>query len=464
MTQRHNLVRDPAGVLLTDWFASASVGSPTISAVSGTGPVGLATFARVTATGSATYFGARIGNTGAMPVTPGQSYTLSAYLRPTTAATVQSQLVIRYLDAGGSQTAAFVSTAAALPQTVFTRASVSGAAPVGSVRAEVFIRATGSIISADRVEISAALLEQGTLGVFFYPDDGVTVFDGTAYASASTFYAPDLTVTPALDANPCPRVEVLITDISPGVPVVDVYRLAAGREYKMRGGVQAAVSGALTRIDFEIPFGVPVTYRAEMFDSDGVSLGFTETVTVQLDVAETWVHNPLDPQGATTVAFWETAARSLTRPSDGEVVYPLGRSVGVIVAGQRHGLVGAVLDIVVDSVDQADRVQNMLGGYDRRAVPVICFRIGSNDRVRLPRPLFAGILTLSENDLTYVLGGDQITFGMTGDEVAPPTPALIVPLLTRADLNAFYPSRAALNAAYLTRLDANRDYAKAGTA
>jgi hypothetical protein len=48
-----------------------------------------------------------------------------------------------------------------------------------------------------------------------------------------------------------------------------VYRLAAGREYLVRGAVKAPVAGALSRIDFEVPFGVEVTYRAEMFDSAG---------------------------------------------------------------------------------------------------------------------------------------------------------------------------------------------------
>lgn len=465
MTQRRNLIRDPGAVPLTDWTADASAGTPALVSATGTGAVGLSTFARVTAAVSASFFGVRIGGTGAMPVTVGSSYTVSAYLRPTTAGAVQSQVVLRFLDAGGSQVAAFVSAAAAVPQAVYTRASVSGSAPVGSARAEVFVRATGSIVVTDALRVSAVLLEQSaTADSFFFPDGGVTVFDGTTNASSSTMYLPDIALTPHTDANPRPRVEVLITDISPGVQKVDVYRLAAGREYPVQGGVKASVSGAFNEVDMQIPFGVPMTYRAQMFGFDGVPVGFTEPETVQVDVAETWVHNPLDPQGATTVQFRGDSLRSLIRPTDGSTEYPLGRAVGVMVSGQRHGIVGAQLDMVVDTLEQADKIQAMFGGYDRRTVPVICISIGATDRIRLPRPFFAGILALSENDMTYEIGGETIWYGMTGDEVAPPTPGLIVPLLTRADINAAYPTRAALNAAFLTRLDVNTAYGLAGTA
>lgn len=463
---RRNLIRDPAASALLDWTTDASGGSPTIVATAGVGPVaGVATFARVTSSASVTYLGARIRGLGVQLVVPGVAYALSAYLTPVTAAPVSSLLIIRWLDAAGSQITTALNTPVTLTQGVATRASVIGVAPIGAARAEVLLRVNGSLVSGDRVDISAVLLEAGAaLDTFFMGGVGGAVWDGTVGGSTSSLYIPVVTLTATLTPDPCPRVEVLITDLPPTADTVTVYRLAAGREYQMRGGVAAEVVGALTRIDFEVPFGVPAQYRAEMFDSDGLSLGFTPTATIQVDVAETWVHNPLDPQGATTVNFLNTAAKSLKRPFDGDRVRPLGRSVAVVVTGQRRGLEDVVLDVYVDGLDQADKLQAMFGSYGVRTVPVICFRIGAADRIRLPRPLFAGILTLDEQGLNYSVDSDLIVFGMTGDEVTPPTPALVVPLLTRADLNAFYPTRAALNAAYLTRLEVNRAYDLAGTA
>jgi hypothetical protein len=276
-------------------------------------------------------------------------------------------------------------------------------------------------------------------------------------------YAP--TLSPYFNAAPCPRVEVLFTAFAAGTATVTVYRTAGGREFRMRGGVNAATAGSLTRIDTEVPFGVAASYRAEMFNSAGVSLGFTDSATLTMNVAETWVHNPLDPQGATTVQFRAQAARSIVRPVEGQVVYPQGRTVGVLISGQRRGVQDVDLTVVTDSIEQADRLQDMFGTYSQRFTPVLCFRIGAFDQVRLPRPLFAAVLAPDEHDVNYAIGmGEQITTVMSGSEVAPPAPGLFIPLLTNADLNAFYLTNAALNADNLTNLAVNRRYDLIGAA
>ena len=273
-------------------------------------------------------------------------------------------------------------------------------------------------------------------------------------------YAP--TITTFYDDTE--RAEVLFTAFAAGTVKVDVYREAEGRSGEIQGGMKAAVSGALSRIDWTIPFGTPVTYWAKMWDAAGLSLGLTDRTTTTHHSTRSMVHHPLDPKGAVRFEFQASAARQLVRPTSGEVVHPLGRTVGVVISGQRQGLRGVNLDIVVDSTEDADKLQKMLGGYGSRVTPVLCFRIGSLDRVRLPKPFFGSVLEMSEEDMTYVLGGTTIAFKIRSDEVSPPTPALVVPLLTRADLNAFYPTRAALNADHISRLEVNRHYSLSGTA
>lgn len=274
-------------------------------------------------------------------------------------------------------------------------------------------------------------------------------------------YAPILSVS--ADADPMPRVEVLFEAFAAGTTHVDVFRLAGGREFKVRSAVKAATAGALSRIDFEVPFGVPVTYRAEMFDAAGMSLGFTDTSSVELDVSGTWVHNPLDPAGGVRVTLLQGAAGMLSRPVSGSVVYPQGRRVGVVVAGQRRGLQDVNLNCFTDTDEDADRFAALVGGYDRTTTPVLCFRTGSDMRIRLPRPLFAAVFDPREVEFDVHLGGSAIEWQMEGTEVSPPTPALVVPLLTRQDINAAYGSRGALNADNLTRLAVNRRYDLAGT-
>lgn len=291
--------------------------------------------------------------------------------------------------------------------------------------------------------------------------DDLHAWDGPADASTSTrtWMGPVWTQSAGM-----PAVEVLFNSFAPGTTHVDVYRLAEGREYKVRSAVKAATAGALSRIDSEIPFGIPATFRAEMFDTAGMTLGFTDAATVQVDEPNMWAHNPLNPAGGVKVAFRGNAARDLSRPVDGATFYPQGRRVGVVISGHRRGLQGVTLDIIVDTVEDADKFAALVGDYSTTTVPVLCFRLGANDRVRLPRPLFAAVFDPREQDVNYVLGGSQIAFAMTGDEVSPPAPALVIPLLTRADINAFYATRAAVKADNISRLAVNRRYDLGGTA
>lgn len=299
-------------------------------------------------------------------------------------------------------------------------------------------------------------------------------------------------LTPFTDAAPCPRVEVFFEDFTPGTSHVTVYRLAGGREFQVRGAVMAPTGGTLTRIDFEAPFNVSVTYRAEQFDAAGISLGFTPSTTLG-DVLEglapedslapapdlppsvmtvgtglisddAWMHNPLNPQGSVRVTLLNSAVRSLSRRVPGEVSYPLGRRVGVMLSEPRRGLSGAVFDVFAETHSEADRVQEMIGSYAISAVPVICVRVGLKNPMRVSMPLFLGVNDIPEEDVSVRYGGEETVQRIEGDEVSPPIPGLFIPLLTRADLNAFFATRADLNAGGLRRVDLNRRYDLAGVA
>ena len=276
-------------------------------------------------------------------------------------------------------------------------------------------------------------------------------------------YAPSM--TPYFDWKPCPRVEVLFTAFAAGTATVTVYRTAGGRESRVRGGINAATAGGLSRIDMEVPFnGIPVIYRAEMFNSAGVSLGFTDSATLTMSVVESCLHNPLDPNGAVPIVMADTAAKSISRPVPGSVVYPQGRRVGVVISGTRQGITGINLDCYTQSDADTDKVAAMVGTYSSDASPVLCFRLGVGMKMRIPQPFFAAVLDPREEEADLHLGGEFMVWRMTGDEVAPPAPGLFIPLLTNADLNAFYLTNAALNADNLTNLAVNRRYDLIGAA
>jgi len=272
------------------------------------------------------------------------------------------------------------------------------------------------------------------------------------------------TITTYLSDNPCPRAEVLFTTFAAGTVRVTGYRSTGLRKYRVRGVVNTPVAGALTRIDFEIPFGVAVSYWAEQFDASGLSLGETDKTTVTLNCWETWVHNPLDPQGAVRVEMIQGAAQSVSRPVPGEVVRPLGRHVGVFVGGTRQGVTGVNMDCYTDSDEVAEKLAVMVGDYESSTVPVLCLRTGAGMKMRIPQPFFAAVPDPREEGVDLNRGGSSIVWRMTGDEVAPPAPGIFIPLLTNADINAFYLTNAALNAANATNLDVNRQYSLIGAA
>lgn len=272
-----------------------------------------------------------------------------------------------------------------------------------------------------------------------------------------------LTINDLTDGG-LPKVEVLLEDIDTDVETVTAYRLSGGRELKVSGIIDASVSGGGSWVDFEVP-AQAATYRIEYKGAGGVPLGFSESVTVELGFTGCWMHNPFAPTGGARVVLAETAARTLSRPVPGEIVYPRGRRVGVMVTAPRRGLAGVVFDVISSDLDTADRIQAFLGDDTTILTPVICVRPGVDYAgLRVPSPLFLGVLDIAEEGVDVAWGGSVTMQRIRGDEVSRPAPGIFVPLLRRMDIDAYYATRAAIDADNLTRLDIDRNYTLAGFA
>lgn len=273
-----------------------------------------------------------------------------------------------------------------------------------------------------------------------------------------------LSLTPQTDPAPCPRMQVFVDDLPTAARKLTLTRTAQGRTTRVRGAVNVDVAGAFQTQDVECGFQVDSTYRAEVFDAAGVSLGFTPTASARLDVNESWVHNPLDPQGATAIDVADTSGRALSRPINGERFYPEQRVLAMFVTGRRLGLQGVELYFSTDLPDVATKFEAMLGGYeeDDATVPVLCVR--TPPFTDFPRTFYAGILSPTLKPVNVHMGGTLREWEASADEAAPPFPGIVVPLLTRNDIDAAFATRNALDAAYPTRIAIDRDYTKAGTA
>lgn len=272
-----------------------------------------------------------------------------------------------------------------------------------------------------------------------------------------------LSVNDLTDAG-APKVELLLTGLSPDVASVTGFRLANGAESQVSGIVNASVAGAGSWVDYEVP-AQQATYRFLLKDDFGVPIGYTESVTVELGFTGCWMHNPFAPSGAVRVRLLDTAGKSISRPVPGDVVWPAGRRVGVVVSQPRRGLSNGVFDVYAEDLNTADRIQAFLGSESVSLPPVICIRMGIDHAgFRVSSPLFLSVFDIAEEDLDLRAGGSSTIQRIVGDEVARPAPGYFIPLLRRMDVNAYYASRADFDAAYLSRLDANRDYSLAGFA
>lgn len=281
----------------------------------------------------------------------------------------------------------------------------------------------------------------------------------TTYPGADV-YPNSQPLTPFPDFGPVPRVLVSVSAPAPGTQTVTVLRTSEGREMPVRGGIKRYAVGGTAVMDYEAPPG-PSSYRAQQFDVNGADLGYLALGAVTMPDFSC-IHQPLSPALAIqSPRIMLDSANDLANPSPGETVWPEGATVGRIIGGQRRGLVGTRLHIRLSSQAEMGTFAAMFGGYTQDFPSVLCIRTPAGTLPQLPRVLFAGCL-----DPHRVISGANalLTYDMTVDEVAPPYPGLLIPLLRREDIDVAYPTRAERAAAYSTRLARDSDYTKAGLA
>lgn len=271
---------------------------------------------------------------------------------------------------------------------------------------------------------------------------------------------PGPTLTP--DLTGVPWVEVFFDpgDLDPACVRLRVYRQSDERTWLVRGGVDIAPGIAV--LDFEVPFRTTSTYRAEQFDIAGVSLGFTPSTSVTVDVEGTWIHNPLIPTGGILVELDLESAPEIKRPTPSELVYTEGSGVGDRIGSRRRAIEGVSVVINIDGTSNIAKWDDMLGTYETQQLAVLCIR--TSDPVLWPRTFFAASEDFTLRDKTIRYDGDWVQIIASCDEVNPPTPGLVVPLLTYDDLDVAYATYTARDAAYATYTDQDRDYSLTGLA
>lgn len=320
--------------------------------------------------------------------------------------------------------------------------------------------------------------------VAFQPDpatDGLYFPSGQMPYGDATYAVTGLTETPpnsdlyAFEVGdyaypsyfPVPHIELTLFTLDPATVTVTVYRTVKGRTIPVRGQINVYAVGGRNVVDWEAPFGITVSYRAEQFDIDGNSLGFTSPTSTVLDMDQPWIQNVFDPAHGVQITMAGGAAQTISRPVPADVYYPSGSGLAVAITGQRQGVTDIDVSFLTRTEDEADKVRAMFGDpYSSPTVPpVVCIRTGAGQNMRLPQPFYALIRDPGEQGLDTPSGGSLTRWDCTATEVAPPAPQLVGAVLTYEDFDAVYPATyASEDAAYSTYLEADRDYTIAGTA
>jgi len=274
-----------------------------------------------------------------------------------------------------------------------------------------------------------------------------------------------VSLIPRTDMAPVPRVEIVVEpdDLPSGTDRVTLWRVGAGVERKVRGGVDRSMGSALSLIDYEPGRGMQSSYEAECWDG-AVSLGRVALGSADVpwvgDARTVTVQQPLDPNLSLEVYSMGGAWPSLTQVAPGELVTAEGAGLPTFVGGGPiSGMKEVVLDFGVPSREAAQRLRATLGTPEARQLPVWLVR-GGNDF--LPRVFFCRVQTLVEVDVNNRAGLGWSRFVATVDEVAPPAPGLVVASLSYDDLDAAFESYDDRDAAYPSYDAMDRDYSLAG--
>jgi hypothetical protein len=265
---------------------------------------------------------------------------------------------------------------------------------------------------------------------------------------------PAPTLTGHTDADPCPRVEVLITPMPGDAATVTVWRSWSGRREVVRGAKRALSAGDTLVIDYEAPTGVPVEYSCVTYDLAGTASEESPRATVTLDSDDVWLQDPLDPTSALQAGL--TTRRDLmvigpsfvgARPVDMTVQQPVGSALPFAFGRKRRAARGMPITVHAETQTAAAQLEALLD----QAQP-LC--------VRTP----AAVTKLT--GLTYVAVGEYLpdvwdgwqetTYPLVGDVVKGPGAAVVVNPRTFDDLPQEASTFDALLSLHATFIDLKR--------
>jgi hypothetical protein len=325
---------------------------------------------------------------------------------------------------------------------------VAGDAPAGTASADLLIYRDPQYQAAavDVEFVDHVALEQYDRAVPPPFGDGTTAgwyWNGTANAATSSYGrgSPAVTVDPDTWSA-----GIRFDSLFPATQTLTVTAITPEGTYPVRSADRAYAVGGYVGTDYELPAGVDVTYRGQMFAADGSDLGFTDATVARFDIDPSLVivSDPLEPGNAVLVEARSEFGETKVRRRRGNTYRVGNRTIGLYAP---LGLLESVkLSVQTKGLADADMLERVL-----TAMPIL---VRSMPPVRLPRQLYVAIESAEVEDVDVQFGGEWTTYPLEGAQVSRSVTDIVVPVVTWQTYMDAYPTWAAFNAAYATWLDA----------
>lgn len=252
-------------------------------------------------------------------------------------------------------------------------------------------------------------------------------------------------ITPHTDYAPVPRVDVLFDNLPFGAVYVTVFQISAEGTIPVRSAIRSFAAGGYFITDYEVPLGIPVSYRAEQFDAAGNSMGFTDTATTQVDipVGVAVFQDPLEPAVSAVVGCEASFAETLSRTR--EVKRHLIGFETIALMGAMSLLEDVNLRVWAD----ADVTQRKFDAVLSRTQVLV----RTMPPMPLPRAFHVVIPSPKRVPFDIRFDGETNVWDLTAFEVTRSTLDIIVPPVTWQRVIDAYPTWADVIAAHPTWLD-----------
>lgn len=446
VTTRTNLIVNGSFETNTTGWAgvNCTLAQSSAAAVSGAKSMAL------TASSASAFSVATAGGTSGMPVSASTSYALQVQSKAAaTARTVT--LSINWYTAAGALISGSSGTAVADTTTGFTQATVVATSPATAAFASATIAyntaATSEVHYVDAVFMEAATTVGSYFdGSFVNANSVMYAWTGTAYASTSTAatYTPALTIVGHSTFDPCPRVDITLTDLTPTDNVVNVWRTADGVRRAVRGARKTTVNGSTFITDYEVPLNRTVSYDLEV--TSGLGLGAVATQqTLTVSCAQWVIQDPRVPSSAialnvskqdSSAPYLTAAAVKTLEYASGVTIVPiLGSPEPVALMGQRS-IAGAVdFSMFTNTATATTQLRNLI-----QETSLLLVRSNGVRNDGVPGLAYYAAAKPMEHPITVAFGGTLTHWELKGDLVAAPTMNVLIPIWTYGTVAALFPT------------------------